>query len=1191
MLKRWLRFAGFAVALGSWTGPALAAAITISANTAWSAITTGSGPGGLPAAADTITINSARVLTVDVNNGVCASITIGSSANSTGASLTFNANSAVTVSGGITLGGGGGNRDGSINMTNGGTLTLQSFSITNLGTWTPGAGTVVFTANNTIPNNAGLATFNNLTVSAATTTLSRTTTVSGNLLVNGTLAGAQTLNLTGSGTTIDGTGSVTNTGTLNMSTGSKNFPSTAALSFSGTIAIANGIGVTNNGAVTTTAAGGITGGNGASTWTNASGSTLTISGPLMATGTLTASASVNTVDYAGAAQTVKNGPYYHLTLSGSNTKTGPASAMSIAGDFSHSNAVTFTSGAGVVTFNGTTPQQIIGTATNTTFTNVTMNNTAAVASDRTLTLPGTHDLTVSGTLTFTSGLIVTGSNNVALTSTGVVATPSSSSYVNGNVQKTYTSGQNLSFVAVDDFPVGDSTNYAPVAITAGTAGAAGTLTVSTISSEHPQLGTSSNIDDDNSANRYWRLISTMNVNAMSATFNFVSGDVDTGAAPTTFVAQRYDQSSWNNTTLAAANATNTQISNVSFAAGTQDFVVGEALVPGSSGQAGRFNVFQSSTGGGALTGFIFTKQASVSVTDLDIVHVKQDRTGVQAGNVTVSIQIVDASGGGAVDVDSACNASWPVIQTLSNLTFAGRTTIPAFTALNNVYRDVRFKVTKTSGGSSQVGCSTDRFAIRPQSITITASDATWRTAGTTRALTNTSATGGSVHAASTSGATTPRPFTLRATPVPSTATRYDGDPTVATTNGVTCGALCTTAGTVSFTSATWSAAGSGVRENATANYSEVGTLNLQLEDRDFASVDAADGTPDADRIVPPTAALTIGRFVPDRLEKGSPSVPEFKTFDFSSSCSFANRSFTYVGQPFWYNTLPSLTVNAVNAAGAVTSNYRESLALLKATFAENYSDNGVGPGFSLTGTTAFTKGNGTVAYSADSGGRMRFTHSTTTPVAPYTANISISVSAVDDTEVGPVGNPATNDLSVSHTFNGSGSGIAFDKGAGFRYGRLRLSNVAGPSNIDVPVTLQAEYYVNASSGFAVNSADNCTTLIADNFKLSAHQGGITTGNMPHSNISISGALAAGVANLKLLKSNASTPGSVRICLDLDTTSVAGDTTCQAQTSAANQNYLQGPWTANSFDKDPRAQATFGLFGSQPRNFIFFRENY
>jgi hypothetical protein len=47
-------------------------------------------------------------------------------------------------------------------------------------------------------------------------------------------------------------------------------------------------------------------------------------------------------------------------------------------------------------------------------------------------------------------------------------------------------------------------------------------------------------------------------------------------------------------------------------------------------------------------------------------------------------------------------------------------------------------------------------------------------------------------------------------------------------------------------------------------------------------------------------------------------------------------------------------------------------------------------------------------------------------------------------------------------------------------------------------------------------------------------------------------------------------------------------------------YLLGRWddTANpdadgstSYDDKPAGQAGFGLYGSQPKNFIFFRENY
>ena len=115
-----------------------------------------------------------------------------------------------------------------------------------------------------------------------------------------------------------------------------------------------------------------------------------------------------------------------------------------------------------------------------------------------------------------------------------------------------------------------------------------------------------------------------------------------------------------------------------------------------------------------------------------------------------------------------------------------------------------------------------------------------------------------------------------------------------------------------------------------------------------------------------------------------------------------------------------------------------------------------------------------------------------------------------------------------------------------------------------------------------------------NFRLTGHSGSLTPANMPNTNVSVPGTLVSGVATgMKLLKptSTATGPGAVRVCLDLDTSSAVGDTTCQAATSAANRTYLQGPWTgAGTYDKDPVGQVNVGTFG-QPNNFIFFRENY
>ena len=47
---------------------------------------------------------------------------------------------------------------------------------------------------------------------------------------------------------------------------------------------------------------------------------------------------------------------------------------------------------------------------------------------------------------------------------------------------------------------------------------------------------------------------------------------------------------------------------------------------------------------------------------------------------------------------------------------------------------------------------------------------------------------------------------------------------------------------------------------------------------------------------------------------------------------------------------------------------------------------------------------------------------------------------------------------------------------------------------------------------------------------------------------------------------------------------------ESAATAADKGYLRGAWTGSTYDKDPSARAAFGTYGSQPRNFIFFREN-
>ena len=135
---------------------AYAATVTSSQSGNWSATTTWGG-NPAPVAGDNVIIDGGFTVTVDVSNAACASVQLGGTLVGSGDGiLAFAGGSRLTVAGLMTVG--VGNRKGSITMASGGILTNEGLVLNGLGTWTPGTGTVEFTASNTLPNN-GITSF------------------------------------------------------------------------------------------------------------------------------------------------------------------------------------------------------------------------------------------------------------------------------------------------------------------------------------------------------------------------------------------------------------------------------------------------------------------------------------------------------------------------------------------------------------------------------------------------------------------------------------------------------------------------------------------------------------------------------------------------------------------------------------------------------------------------------------------------------------------------------------------------------------------------------------------------------------------------------------------------------------------------------------------------------------------------
>lgn len=649
----------------------------------------------------------------------------------------------------------------------------------------------------------------------------------------------------------------------------------------------------------------------------------------------------------------------------------------------------------------------------------------------------------------------------------------------------------------------------------------------------------------------------------------------------------------------------------------------------------------------ATTSHIKTKVAG-SAFSLDLVALKTDGTRNTNYSHTVLVELLDASNNsGALDAYN-CRSTWTVIATLSpNPAFTnpdnGLITVGPFT-IAEAYRDVRVRVSNV-GGATRIGCSTDNFAIRPHSfVNLTVTDGNWQTAGAARALTNVSANGGNVHKAG-------QPFTLQATAVnavSATTTYYTGTPGAALATCV--GTGCTaTFGSFNLNSST----ALGVVSSSTATYAEVGSFTLQLQDQTFASVDAADGTP-ADCGNPPStigqwvcsAALDVGRFVPDHFDLAVKTAPVFKTFNAAdSSCTPPSRSFTYIGQPFGYVTPPEVNVFARNAAGATTTKYSGddlwklggtgaapspskdcttdpnvcrftttwTAAAKNAAVIESYayaltpaSTPGWDNSASATAAAIETPGAGTGTIAISSSTLLAFLRNTTTPQVPFTANIANTVSVQDASENGVAGNGIIT-TTTPLVFNGGGGGIAFDAGNQFRYGILKLDNAYGSELLPIRAPLRAMYWNGGATPiFVTNTEDNCTPLSTTNLAIGNYMlplaalatCGFAPATAPYTGTckgtySSSTTLSGGSATLVM--SSAGVTGSADIAFNLTNTNadVSCNTTHPA-TTGRNIPWLEGKWGGSTacpstlYDRDPNARVRFG---SSRSPVIYLREMY
>jgi hypothetical protein len=491
--------------LGTTTAFGATTRFTTATGGVWSATGTWSG-GVVPASGDDAVIVSGAAVTV-TSAATVKSVTFSNA--TVAASLTVSPGVTLTITAGLT------NRDSataatSASLQGGGTITCATVTV---------GGPTTPTANNSDFNTTLTSTVGTLTIS-------------GNLIINALYNSAPNAANQGTFALSSGSVSVAGTGGVIMNT---------VPLFGPTLALDTG---SQDGTLTISSATPFT--------TNGGGSS-----------TFTPGGSAATVVYsASAAQVVKPATYQNLTLAGSLAKT--TTGVTVNGVLSRQGTATATV---VPVYGQSATIEYAGSAAQTTgaeFTNKIANLTIDNASGVTINVSAT----VSNVLTLTTGKLITGANILTLGSLASISGGGSSSYVSGNLQKTFNTGSQAF-----TFLIGDSTSYAPVALSNLSVTASGSIKALTTTGNHPQIATSG-INSTQNVSRYWTLTQSGGTfGTYDVTFNYLGSDVDVGADASLFDVAYWNGTLWTASTVNGVPTTNS--TSITGQSGFGDFEIGD----------------------------------------------------------------------------------------------------------------------------------------------------------------------------------------------------------------------------------------------------------------------------------------------------------------------------------------------------------------------------------------------------------------------------------------------------------------------------------------------------------------------------------------------------------------------------------------------------------------------------------------
>jgi predicted acyltransferase (DUF342 family) len=365
-----------------------------------------------------------------------------------------------------------------------------------------------------------------------------------------------------------------------------------------------------------------------------------------------------------------------------------------------------------------------------------------------------------------------------------------------------------------------------------------------------------------------------------------------------------------------------------------------------------------------------------------------------------------------------------------------------------------------------------------------------------------------------------------------------------------------------FQSVTLATFSSGVSTYNAAHYSEVGLINLDVQDSNYGNTG----------IVVAATAINVGRFTPNHFTQ---TVAEEGSF--FTTCS-AGTIFAYSGQTdqatgnvgaISYLTKPILAITALNKQGAITQNYYQdsqgstndfmklSVSGISVT-APTLDQVAIGVDSNkLTLTANMFEGTlsqqnsarGVLHYQLSDNDNFFYNRSANALVAPFTADIDFLTATIVDTD----------GVNVIATV------AASPTGTDIRFGRLLIENSFGPETEDFPQLMQVEHFDGA--GFVVTANNDCVSYDSDNISLT----NISLNPVLTPVKEVSGNFSAGKTQaIELTAPGAGNQGQVGVLY-------------------ATYDWLKFDWDNDgAHNNDPVATATFGEYRGHDR-IIYWRE--